>query len=256
MRRQKQILWKIILCFVSIWFGMAGTNVLAAEKSFNQSANIRILENEDYLHTKQPVWISYRAASSGYITITLSSDSGSQSGAAGTICLYGAKKQKALSGADRYQTTGQSSFGSTVSYGVEKNKTYYIQLKAEGAVSVSCKFTKVKENSGSKKSKAKALTKKKTAAGILAAGKTTADWYKITIKKKQILHLYYSGKTNSRILFTFSGKYLKTAKRYIAHGNEKTQHSYSLERIQPGTYYVKVEPADKCSSGYYTIKWK
>ena len=80
--------------------------------------------------------------------------------------------------------------------------------------------------------------------------------YKLTVAKKQILHLYFSGKTNEKIRFTFSGAYIKTAKRYIIQGDESQRHTYSTERVQPGTYYVKVELFNDSSSGYYSFQWK
>lgn len=256
MQTVKKYFYGIVFSFTIFWMGIFTEDILAAGGNFNQAAYITISAENDYPHTKQAVWISYKALNPGYITVTAAAAAGSgSSGGSGEIQLYDAKKMTALSGIVRYHTDSTSS-GYTVSYGVKKNTTYYFLVKAQGAVSLGCKFTKVKESSGNKKAKARALTKKKQSAGVIAAGDKTADWYKIKVKKKQILHLYYSGKTNEKLLFTFSGKFLNTAKRYITYGDEKVHHSYSLERVQPGTYYVKVQPSGGGSCGYYTIKWK
>ena len=249
---------------------MLPMQVSAADRSFNKTKVVEIKEKQDYKHTKKYIWIKYKAADTGYITITATNKveqaeqtEGENSEvteeptyAKGKICLYNSKKKTALSQAENYDTSSTDSADYTVSYGVKKNSVYYLRVKAEGAVDIKYKLTKVKESSGSKKSKAMSIKKNKTIRGIIPAGDKSADWYKIKISKKQTLHLYYAGKANGKLKFTFSGTYLKTAKKYVKQDVTKTHHTYSTERVQPGTYYVKIQRSNSKSSGYYTLKWR
>lgn len=272
--------YKALVKKVGIFFLLTGLmmdilpiDAFAATKNFNQTASVTISAKEDFATTGKYTWIKYKAKNNGYITVTASNAAVTTEPkedeekskehdeeyvmAHGYWTLYASNKKTALSSVtDSYNTAEENIHSYTQTYGVKKNTTYYLRVNAVGAVTLKCKFTKVNENSGSKKSKAKSLDKNKTVKGIISAGDKTVDWYKIKIPKKQILNIYYSGKTNSKIKITFSGTYLKTAVKYIQHGNTQTHHTYSTERVQPGTYYVKVERYNSTSSGYYTLKWK
>lgn len=248
----------IFLCSVFMFMGFMPMNISAADMNFNKAATIVIDGTEN-------VWVKYKAPDNGYITITAANvaqeavpgfEQQETGFAAGVFRLYDSKKKSALTNENIYNTASANSNDYTITYGVKKNTTYYLRVKPKGAVSVRCKLTKISESSGSKKSKAKSITKNKTVKGIIPAGDKTEDWYKIKITKKQTLHLYYSGKTNEQLRFTFSGTYLKTTKKYVKRGVTRVYHIYSTERVQPGTYYVKVERYNSKSSGYYTLKWK
>ncbi len=243
MKLYKIVFQGIFICLALVWMEICPADVFAAEGSFNQTAAVTVTDTD--------MWMKYKAPDNGYITISAQA-SGQASFSSGTVRLYNAKRQALSKNDSFYMTDGMSD----VSYGVKKNAVYFIRLKAEGTLSVRFRFQKVKENSGGKKAMAKNLAKKKRVKGVVAAGEKTADWYKIKVKKKQTLHFYYSGKTNGKLAVTFSGTYLKTAKRFILHGTETVQYAYSAERVQPGTYYVKVERAENMSSGYYTLKWQ
>lgn len=172
--------------------------------------------------------------------------------AKGTFCLFDSRKKTAFSDNSDYSTAESSD----VSYGVKKGAVYYLRVKPIGAVKLRCKFTKVSESSGDQKSNARILEKDQQIKGVIPAGDSACDWYRIIIAKKQVLHLYYSGITNEKIKFTISGKFLRTANRYVVKGKIQTGHSYSLERLQCGSYYIKVEKNSEQASGYYTLKWK
>lgn len=254
------------LCSLMLFIGLFPVDVSAAARNFNKKATIAIAGAEDYAHTQKYIWIKYKAPNDGYITITaqgnaqkLQEDGSGSKGAGlatGIFRLYNSKKKTQLSGDFAYNTAGKNPAEYTVVYGVRKKTTYYLQVQAQGAVSVKCNFTKVSKSKANKKSAAVSLPKKKKAKGILAAGDNAADWYKIKIPKKQYLHFYYSGKANGQVKLTFSGAYLNTAKRYIIQGSEEVGHAYTIERVQPGNYFVKVERADSQSSGFYTLKWQ
>lgn len=237
----------------------------AAELSFNVSTTVQLPQDGYSVSSGSDTWIKYKAKSTGYITISVQSSpqtiqgsgaAGTANAASGEFQLYNAKKNTALSNVKYYLTSGANPADYSMSYGVKKGASYYIRMRASAAVSVSCNLTKVSESSGSKKTKAKSIKKGKTIRGIIPAGDKSADWYKIVIPKKQTLHIYYSGLTDNKLKLTFSGTYLKTAKKYVYCGVTSLQHTYSTERVQPGTYYVKVERGDSKSSGYYTLKWK
>lgn len=251
-----------------------------ASGNFNTTPTVTIPEETSYASTGSYTWIKYKAPDNGYITVTASSGlpkntvsytdttvtvqdpaTGRQSVipriySQGKWRLYNSKKNTSLSSEDAFYTAVTQVKDISQTYGVKKNTTYYLRVSSNGNLSVKCKFTKVSENSGSKKSKAKSVKKNKTVKGIIAAGDKTVDWYKIKLPKKQVLHIYFSGRTNDKIKLTFSGSYLKTAKKYIVRGNTSTQHTYTTERAQPGNYYIKVERNNSKSSGYYTLKWK
>lgn len=271
MKQRRNYLRNItVLLGMMMILGIFPTEVSAADRSFNKTKTVAIDSKEDYNHTGQYIWIKYKASATGYITITAinkiqTTESSTGTGdaaveepafATGEICLYNSKKTTELSQVEAYNTASANPIDYTVSYGVKKNATYYLRVKAEGDVAIKCKLTKVSESSGSKKSKAKSIKKSTTIRGIIPAGDTSADWYKIKVSKKQILHIYYSGNANGKVKFTFSGTYLKTAKKYVDQDVTKLYHTYTTERVQPGTYYVKVERGNSKSSGYYTLKWK
>ena len=257
----------VLLCLAICLIGLLPSDVSAAAKNFNKKKTITISGSEDYVHTQKYTWIKYKAPNNGYITVTAqnkeeklkdgaSGDNTGQAYATGEWRLFYSKNKTPLSGGFVYNTAGNTSADYTMVYGVRKNTTYYLQVQAQGAVSVKCKFIKVSKSSADKKAKASLLAKGKLAKGILSAGDSTADWYKINVPKKQYLHFYYSGKANGQIQLTFSGAYLNTAKRYVVQGSEEEGYAYTIERVQPGNYYVKVERADSLSSGFYTLKWQ
>lgn len=274
--KYRNSLQKIILlvCLVAVLAVCVPSAVLAADKSFNKTATVTILEKNSYASTKKYTWIKYKAPGDGYLTITVKnkiapqpmaekeskdqdvSEEETKAGyASGILKLYDSKKKKALSGNFNYQTSSERSADYTVTYGVKKNTTYYLRVKLLGSASYKCKFHKISKSSCTSKSKAKEVAANKKMKGVITTGDKTAVWYKIKVSKKQILNLYYSGKTNDKLQFTFSGTYLKTTKRYVTPESSKEYHTYSLERVQPGTYYIKVEPENALSSGYYTIRW-
>lgn len=240
----------LLICLILVGVGIVSSETAsAAEGNFNQTATVSITETEDFSHSGQYTWIRYKASKDGYLTITAKASKPSS----GAITLYDASQTAPLSGACAYNTASASE--SVQYYGVKKKGVYFFQVKADGAVSLRCKFKKIKESSGGKKALAKSVKRNKEIKGIVAVGDTDADWYKITVTKKQILHLYYSGRTHATLKFIFSGEFLNTAERYVTRGEEIVKHVYSQERVQPGTYYVQVEGADGASSGYYTLKW-
>ncbi len=246
----------IVLCLAMLVLGLFPADVSAAANNFNQKKNITVAGEDDFGHTQKFIWMKYKAPNNGYITITAKNKGKAGAGAAsGIFQLFDSKKKAPLSGEFAYDTGGAPAQYTAV-FGVKKKTTYYLRLQAQGAVTLNCKFTKVAKSSASKKAKAVSLAKNKLAKGIMMAGDNAADWYKVTVPKKQYLHFYYSGKANGQIQLTFSGSYLNTAKRYVVQGSEETGHAYTIERVQPGNYFVKVERADSMSSGFYTLKWQ
>lgn len=165
---------------------------------------------------------------------------------------------------------GESSFPyqQTISYGVDKGKTYWIKVTGypsktneygEYYAMVKWTNTKVKPSKyGKKKKKAKAIKRKKTVKGLFVAGKKKPQWYKITTNKKKIRINLKSPKCSGSI------KYKMYYKNYNKWYNQ-TFETWRASSIQPvdgtvnkkvkHTYYIKVYPDGK-SSGAYTIKWK
>ncbi|MCM1257227.1 MAG: hypothetical protein NC307_05185 [Roseburia sp.] len=280
MKKGKRQFFAGIFCLILSLVGIIPSEKVSAANNFNSSETVTISEENSYAVTGAYTWVKYKAPNNGYITVTASSGlpkntvsststtvtikdpaTGQQSTiprtyAKGKWCLYNSKKSTALSSNDAFRTNSTKATDLSQTYGVKKNTTYYLRVSSDSNLSIKCKFTKISENSGSSKAKAKSIKKNTTVKGIIAAGDKAVDWYKITLPKKQVLHIYFSGKTNDKIKITFSGTYLKTAKKYIVKGNINTQHTYTTERAQPGNYYVKVERNNSKSSGSYTLKWK
>lgn len=173
---------------------------------------------------------------------------------------------------DFYSAGSQYKYQTFINYGVKKGVTYYIRVKGASTEreeygkpyvgSIKWTNSAVKPaKSGSKKSKAKSLKRKKTIKGLVVAGDKKAKWYKITTKRKTIRLLFKAPKTNGSIKIT-------TIKRMYGHKGKWIKNTYTASRggnyvsgptTNPNgtkwTMYLKVQRKGK-ASGYYTLKWK
>ena len=173
------------------------------------------------------------------------------------VSLLNSKKQ-VLTG-DEIETDTERK--PTVYFGVKKG-TYYIRTrsKASGIYSVKYSFTKVKEKSGAKKSKAVEIKKGKTVKGVLIAnGKLQSDWYKVTLKKKEVLKLavktYNSGNIKLKIIpANTKVNIIGDTARFTS--SSKTQSIKTRDKFYAGTYYLQVTTDSEDLSGYYEIKFK
>lgn len=113
----------------------------------------------------------------------------------------------------------------------------------------------VKEKSGSKKSKAKSLTKGKYSEGTITAGSSSSDWYKFKSSAKTVkvtLRGYSSTSGKTKITVT-KGKNKLSATVMRGGGADK---ELSMTNWGSGTYYVQVARGASKSSGYYEVEYQ
>lgn len=194
----------------------------------------------------QTHYFSFKAVKTGYLKITGDTNSTTYKAA---LCN---SSKKALSG-DTY-------FSKNPTYGVTKGKTYYIRIKSNYNSLPGYKFkvdnVGISEKSGKTQSKAVNIKKGKTVKGTIQAGSSQADWYKfkLTGKKKVTINVT-TGSNDALKIIVYKGK-KKVGNGSTTAYNNATGKLYSTTKWSKGTYYVKVQRANKNSSGYYTLKWK
>lgn len=150
--------------------------------------------------------------------------------------------------------------GSIVYFAVTKG-TYYIKTSSVtgGLYDIMYKFQKVKEKSGSKKSKAVTIKAGKTVKGVLTANnKSQSDWYKVKLSKKKTLKLLVASLNTDndlRIKLIPANKRVRVLSggTFLLKSNYKT--TWKFKKVPAGTYYIQVTKKNKKSSGYYSIKF-
>ena len=139
--------------------------------------------------------------------------------------------------------------------------TYYIKTSSVtgGLYDIMYKFQKVKEKSGSKKSKAVTIKAGKTVKGVLTANnKSQSDWYKVKLSKKKTLKLLVASLNTDddlRIKLIPASKRVRVLSggTFLLKSNYKT--TWKFKKVPAGTYYIQVTKKNKKSSGYYSIKF-
>lgn len=278
-----------LMVITVLTIGVSEETQAATGKSFSGKgkSTVTISDAEGYdLENQKPItqYIKYKAGVTGYITLKFTSDSqlvsaktGLPISSEGDITLCNSNK-KAIGVVEAWYCENKYTGDNTRTYGVTKGQTYYFKVEAWGGVQISASVVKVAKSTANSRTKAVNLVKGKTAKGIMIAGEKKADWYKIKLSKGAKLKLNYTVKTmgyanavqygykEAGIRFTFvmdtgNGQWTsKTDLTPLKPENAitvsiKDQSSGIMYDIEPGTYYVKVEPINKKSSGYYTIKW-
>ena len=253
-------------------------------KNFNGSKASSTVTIKDSEYRGNTFYLKYKPNKTGYVTLTFKSDTmESRVNSYGYVTLCN-KSKKAIG----YREVWDTYYGvaSTKTYGVKKNQTYYFKVQCNGGAKITAKTTSVTKSTGNTKAKAKALTKSKTAKGIMIANENKADWYKINLTKDSKLRIKFTAKTNgltgstdaygllpttaqakAGIKVTF---YDKNGKKWSSDSSTNltlavTENGWDIYRtniytgarsgIPKGTYWVKFERMNKYSSGYYTVKW-
>ena len=206
--------------------------------------NMAVANGEYY----DDLYVKFKPSKTGYVTFKMALSSTEYPYSVGTVALCNSKKTP-LSKDDVYNTNGTDSRFYTVTYGVEKGKQYYLKVYTEVG-------TKIK-------------------ATFKSQSKSKANWYKIKLTKKQKLKVTMGAQTNASgeydgIKFSFydgKGKlWTSESIEYFSRGYKESKWTQTYQMkdrrtgktypISKGTYYVKVERANRTSSGYYTLKWK
>lgn len=220
------------------------------------------------------LYVKFKPSKTGYVTFKMALSSTEYPYSVGTVTLCNSKKTP-LSKDDVYNTNGTASRFYTVTYGVEKGKQYYLKVYTEVGTKIKATFKSQSKSKANSRGKAKNLAKNKEAKGIMIANSSKADWYKIKLTKKQKLKVTMGAQTNASgeydgIKFSFydgKGKlWTSDSIEYFSRGYKESKWTQTYQMrdrrtgktypISKGTYYVKVERANKTSSGYYTLKWK
>ena len=175
------------------------------------------------------------------------------------------------SSGDSIEMNSIFSYKKMISYGVKAGRTYYIRMTgfpsspdSTGNYYIRVKWTNGKvaaAKSGTKRSKAKSLKRKKTYKGLIKAGDGKAKWYKVTTKRRTINMLFKATKSSGAIKVTvYMRKYGHKGK--LIPETYKAGRGYGYVKgplTNPNgtkwTVYFKVQRAGK-NSGYYTLKWK
>lgn len=259
-----QISTVFVYCFMLFLLGTEEIN--ATELNFNKSKTVHIKDQEVYPFAKKFIWVKYKAPANGYITVK--AEASSSEVASGEWTLYNEGKLSTLSEKNIvYNTKESAGINWRMStFGVKKNSTYYLRVRAYNPVKITYSFKKVNEKSGQTRSKAVNLKRQKAISGITMADiGDTPDWYKIKLTKNSKLYFYMKIRAVGKIrlsLYSDTGRGLiyhdfeyasKEQKITIGQKNNKTGKTSG---IAAGTYYIKIDGVDSKSSGYYTLKWK
>lgn len=193
------------------------------------------------------------APKDGYITTT---NSFNTSSGFANITLMNSKK-KAISEELYVSSTNQY----TTCHAVKKG-TYYIKVSSRaGIYSMEYQFTGVTDKGGASKATATTVKKGGSAVkGMIAATDkvSNADWYKVTLSKKQKVSFEITGNCSGRItmeVIPASGGTI-TGNKISIYPPSDGSVLESKGTWTKGTYYIKVSKKDAKVSGAYTLKVK
>jgi hypothetical protein len=198
-------------------------------------------------------YFKYKAEKTGKVTVTLPYGYGSY------LTLTNAKK-KVISEEEWVSSINNNQF----TFAVKKGTTYYFLVTSNGVSagnfqSITVKNTAIKEKSGAKKKKAVAIKAKKTVKGTILPESKAADWYKITVKKKKAVTINFNCNVTGGLVITV---YTKGGKKIGDNTNSGSNQSLALtysttyQKVNKGTYYIKISRKNSLSSGTYSLKWK
>lgn len=208
-------------------------------------------------------WSYYKITTAGLRYLTISFPDRMKTDSLYQVKLMNSTKKKNLSKG----IIGVGSGKSWTTYAAVPKGTYYVAVKCSDPMyAINLKATKVTENSGSTRTKAKSIYKGNTKKGLITAtqSSTSADWYKIKINSSQKVNLEVITKTGGynggiRISVFRSGKTKAFGSSdFYWDDPASTLQLYTSGyggRLSKGTYYIKVQKYG-CGSGYYQIKWK
>ncbi|BBF42445.1 hypothetical protein lbkm_1127 [Lachnospiraceae bacterium KM106-2] len=206
------------------------------------------------LNSTKDTYVKVKVNNTGSVNVKYAAKYGSY------VSLCNSKKSQ-ISTKPYLGSTGETNFA-------VKKGTYYLKFKASADYAiVQYKNTKISEKSGSSKKRAKAIKAGKTVKGVFLPTESTkkADWYKVTLTKKQALKLQLKsscGGSGDSFQFQITpakglnvrGTFQKNL--YSVNQTYTTKITSTLSSSLPkGTYYIKVTKNSKKNSGSYSIKF-
>ena len=261
---------------VTLFTVAAPTEAQAAGLSFKGKGTSAVTITDDQCYdmiggSYTTNYIKYKPSVTGTVTLKFQNASAYYSDSYGDVTFCDKNKKTIGQSNEQWNNGYKNSIYYTSTYGVKKNQTYYFAVRCSNGTKITATTKAIKDSSASKKSKAKNLSKGKKTTGVITAGDSKADWYKIKLTKPAKLKLSYEAQTNGSnnangFKITFYDKngkmWTSNSYSYITRFDPKDgwdiymKSNYgSKHSIATGTYYVKVERMSKASSGSYTLKW-
>lgn len=239
------------------------------------TSSVTITDDECFSEsgTANTHYIKFKAGATGTITVKMSNASSEYAYSYGYLTFCNSKKKVIGRTKEAWSTNYSDSAYYTRTYGVKKGQTYYFAVQSASGVKVSATVKAVKKGKNTSKSKATKLNAGKKATGVIIAGDSKADWYKISVNGNQRVKLSYSAKTNGdvdkngiKVTFCNSNgkKFLSNSSDWVSPFTPSSWTKYFRRNsvtgketgLASGTYYIKVERYNKTSSGSYTLSWK
>lgn len=207
-----------------------------------------------------------KATATGYLTISFPAGTDGDYSKYSVKLMNSSKSKNLFKGVVTVDKYGRN----FITYAGVPKGTYYIGIKTtEDYYKVKWNFTKVSENSGSTRAKAKNIYKGNTKKGTILATQTSknADWYKIKVNSSQLVKLAFTTYTGGysggfRISVYSAGKTKAFGSADFYYGDPADILSLTTKingidtgRLQKGTYYIKVQKYGS-ASGFYKLQWK
>ncbi len=253
--------------------GIVPQNVNAAEASFGAGKGTVVITDDQCSYvTGDKTYIQVKPKQDGYLKLTFRNASAIPGFySIGMATLYDASRTKALSAPVDFDTNSTRPAFSSECYGLQKNKTYYIEVQSMGGVAITAKMTKVKNIT--KKTQKKAAKINRGAKGVTAVvvgGKASTHWYKFTLSKPAKLQVNITPFTTGPLTVTVKGPGSGNStspqqvrcRGYV--GDNVVNYNWGYKtallgqkgKVAKGTYYVQVRTSDRTTTGYYKLNWK
>ena len=143
--------------------------------------------------------------------------------------------------------------------------TYYLKLSdIKGTYKIQSVFSKITENSGKTKAKAKKLTLGgKVVQGVILSSdkKTVYDWYKFTLEESHRIRIGFQGSTSGKekiqleVIPPSSAKFTNKAVLGFS-GLEENGSGKSGTQWPVGTYYLRIKKTTAKGTGTYRLRVK
>lgn len=261
---------------VTLFTVAAPTEAQAAGLSFKGKGTSAVTITDDQCYdmiggSYTTNYIKYKPSVTGTVTLKFQNASAYYSDSYGDVTFCDKNKKTIGQSNEQWNNGYKNSIYYTSTYGVKKNQTYYFAVICSNSTKITATTKKINDTSESSIEEAKDLPINKKTTGVIVAGDSKADWYKITLTTGAKLKLTYEAQTNGSnsangFKVTFYDRngemWTENAYSYITRFHTKdgwdihTKDDNDLKQnIEAGSYYVKVERMSKASSGSYTLNW-
>lgn len=259
---------------VTLFILAAPTETQAAGLSFKGKGTSTVIIKEKQCYTGKSYainYIRYKPSVTGTVTLKFQNASKAYADSYGHVTFCDKRKKPIGQSNEQWHNGRKGSAYYTSTYGVKKNQTYYFAVICSNSTKITATTKKINDTSESSIEEAKYLPINKKTTGVIVAGDSKADWYKITLTTGAKLKLTYEAQTNGSnsangFKVTFYDRngemWTENAYSYITRFHTKdgwdihTKDDNDLKQnIEAGSYYVKVERMSKASSGSYTLNW-